>query len=148
MALKNFPATRGKDCTMKLYSNGSPIFISAKNWSVEQNAAEIADDVNGEARSRLDLITNYFSASVDIYQSDELVMQALMDQQDNDDAAAAPFVQTASIRIRHRDGTKAAYILQDVKFGPWSTSVGGRTEANMLSLKLRFTQYKPVKALV
>lgn len=144
----NFPFTRGLNVTMKLYSDGNPLFINAKNWSVEQNATEVADDVNGEDRSRLDLITNYYSASVDVYQSDESTMQALIDQQTNDDAAATPFKQGASIRIRHRDGTKAAYRLEGVKLGPWSNDVGGRTEPNMLKLKLRFTKYVPVQAIV
>ncbi len=143
----NIPFTRGKDCTMKVYQDGKPYYVAVKSWSVEQNATEVQDDVNGEDRSRLDLITNFFSASMEIYQSDETIMQAMIDQQTNDDAASTPLAQSASIRVRHRDGTKAAYRLENAKFGPWTTNVGGRTEANMLSLKMRFTQWKKVKTI-
>lgn len=144
MAQNNIPFTRGKNVQMKLYNDGNPVIINAKNWSVEQNAVEVADDVNGEIRSRLDLVTNYFQGTVDIYESDEAVMNEIMKQQANDDAFAAPLQQSASIRKRHNDGSKAAYRCKNMKWGPWTSAAPGRTEANMLTLKFRFTDWEQV----
>lgn len=144
MATNNLPFTRGLHVQLKFFSNGNPVVINAKNWNCEQNATEVQDDVCGELRSRLDLITNYFSGSVDIYHSDEETMNAIIEQQTNDDAYTTPFEQSASMRITHRDGTKAAYRLKGMKLGPWNMTTGGRTEANMINLKFRFTDWEKV----
>ena len=144
MAQKNFPFTRGKNVSFKLFSDGNPHIIPGKNWNVEQNATEVVDDVNGEIRSRLDIITNYFSAAVDIFEADEDIMSMLMAQQANDDAYAAPLEQSCSLRVRHNDGTKAAYRLKGAVFGPWNRTMSGRTEANMINLKIRFTDWERV----
>lgn len=140
----NIPFTRGKNVQLKLYNDGRPVVIDGKNWSVEQNAVEVADDVNGEDRSRLDIVTNYFSGTVDIYESDETLMNEIMAQQDNQDAFGAPLKQSASIRKRHNDGTKAAYRCSNMVWGPWTSSAPGRTEANMITLKFRFTRWEAV----
>lgn len=141
---KNIPFTRGKNVQMKLYNDGNPVIIAGKNWTIEQNAVEVADDVNGEIRSRLDLVTNFFSGTVDIYESDEAVMTEIMKQQANDDAFATPLTQSASIRKRHNDGSKAAYRCVGMVWGPWTSASPGRTEANMLTLKFRFTDWERV----
>lgn len=141
---KNIPFTRGKNVTMKLFNDNNPVIVFGKNWTIEQNATEVADDVNGEIRVRLDLITNFFSGTVDIYESDESVMSEIIKQQANDDAYAAPLSQSASIRIRHNDGSKAAYRCKGMVWGPWTSATPGRTEAKMLTLKFRFTDWERV----
>lgn len=137
---------RGQNVTFKFYQNGKNVYIAAKNWNVNQNGTEINDGVNGEQRDRLDFITNSFSASVDMYQSDQEFMQALMDAQSANDAQGLPLKQTAAIQIRHRDGTKATYLLKECCVGPWGTTMSGRTEAVMMNIKLRFAEYSPVQS--
>lgn len=141
---KNIPFLNGKDVTLKLFNDNNPVVISGKSWTVEQNATEIADDVNGENRSRLDILTNYFSGSVDIFQSDVGIMDEIMKQQTNDDAGAVPLTQSASVRKRFRDGSKAAYRCKGMVFGPWTDAAPGRTERAMITLKFRFTDWDKV----
>jgi hypothetical protein len=143
----NIPFFRGQNCVLKAYQNGKPVTLLAKVWDVDENATEIAEGVNGEHRDRLDKVTNYYSTSVDMYQTDQEVMQAIMDAQDVDDANGLPLKQTCAIQINHRDGTKAAYILQECKFGPFKESQGGRADAVMLNLKIRFRYFKPVPTI-
>jgi len=147
MANKNTPFFRGANVVLKFYHDNRPVYIAAKNWDVEENATEAQDDVNGEDRSRLDKVTNFFSATVDIFQSDQEFMEAYMAAQAEDDAANLPKKQTAAIQIKHRDGTRAAYLLQEVKAGPIKVSNSSRQEAVMLNLKLRFRYWKPVKSI-
>jgi len=145
MANVNF--FRGEDVTLKIYQDGAPVYIAAKNWTVDQQATEIQEGVNGEQRDRLDLVTNYYSGSVDIYQADQVLMRAMMDAQQTDDAAATPLEQRASVRIRQRDGTRAAYKLSNCRFGPWTMAQSGRADPVMLTMKFRFTNYDEVQAI-
>lgn len=143
----NVPFFRGKDVVLKLYQDGKPVYIAAKNWDVEENATEVAEGVNGEDRDRLDKVTNYYSASVDIYQADQTFMDAYIAAQAKDDASVLPLKQSAAIMIKHRDGTRAAYLLQEAKFGPTKTTQSGRADAVMLNVKVRFRYYRKVPTI-
>jgi len=143
----NIPFYRGKDVVLKFYQNGKPVTLLAKNWSVEEDAVEAADGVNGEDRDRLDKVTNFYRATVDIFLADQEVMQAIIDAQVPDDASTLPLKQTGAIQIRHRDGTKAAYLLKEMKAGPFTKNQGGRTDPVMLTLKMRFRYFSPVQTI-
>jgi hypothetical protein len=143
----NLPFFRGQNVVLKMYQNGKPVYLAAKNWDVEENATENADGVNGEHRDRLDKVTNYFTASVDIFQTDQAVMEAYIASITADDANQLPLKQTMAIQINHRDGTRAAYLLQECKIGPFKMTNSSRQEAVMLNLKIRFRDFKKVPTL-
>jgi hypothetical protein len=143
----NIPFFRGQNVVLKFFQDNKPIYIAAKNWDVEENATEIADGVNGEHRDRLDRVANYYTASVDIFQTDQEVVAAYLANQDNDDANGLPLKQSGAIQINHRDGTRAAYILQEMVMGPMKISNSSRQEAVMLNLKVRFRFFKPSPAI-
>ena len=86
---------------------------------------------------------NYFSASVDVNQSDQEVLSALIAEQDNEDATSLPLDHQAAILIRQRDGTKAAYLLKDCVVGPWNMAMSGRADPVKLSIKMRFSDFQP-----
>lgn len=146
-ATNSTPFYRGRDVTLRLTSNGKPVYFAAKSFQWEQVAVEAADGVNGEDRDRLDLITNYFQGTVDIYAADQTQMQMLLDQQTNDDASGSPFKQTGSVRINHRDGTRSAFKMIGMKIGPWTKNLPGRTEIGMLTLKFRFTRWEQTQSI-
>lgn len=143
----NIPFTRGQNVTLKFYQDGKPIIIQAKNWKVEENATEAADGVNGEIRDRLDKVTNYYTATADLYQADSSVMQSILAAQDADDAQGLPLKQTAAVMKAHRDGTRSAYMMQECKFGPWTDDAPGRSDTIMISFKLRFRFWKKIPTL-
>lgn len=146
MASNNDYFYRGQNVKLKFYQQGSPIYMPAKSWSVEENCTEIAEGVNGEIRDRLDKVINFYSASVELYSLDQAVMNSIIAAQDQDDSEAAALKQTAAIQIHHRDGTKAAYLMKGVKAGPWSQAMSGRPDPVMLTLKMRFTTWQTVQA--
>ena len=143
----NIPFFRGQNVVFKFYQDNKPVYIAAKNWEVEENATEIADGVNGENRDRLDKVTNYYTASLDIFQTDQEVMEAYLAAQQADDDNQLPKRQTAAVQITHRDGTRAAYLMTEVKAGPMKVTNSSRQEAVMLNLKLRFRFYKAVPSI-
>jgi hypothetical protein len=144
MATSNDFFFRGQNVFLKIYQETKNIYFAGKDWDVNENATEVADGVSGEKRDRLDKVTNYYEANLNIYQSDQSVMQMLMDAQDVADAAGLPLSQTASIIIEHRDGTKAAYMLRECVFGPWKTGGSNRQDAVMLGVKIRFRWFKKI----
>lgn len=143
----NIPFFRGQNVVLKLYQDNKPIVLLAKNWDIEENATEIADGVNGENRDRLDKVTNYFSGSVDVFQADQEQIEAYMAAQDADDTNQLPKTQSGAVQINHRDGTKAAYLLSELKLGPFKTGMTSRQDAVMLNLKFRFRFYKRIPSI-
>lgn len=141
------PFFRGQNVILKFYQGNQPIYIAAKNWDVEENATENADGVNGEHRDRLDKVTNYFTANVDIFQTDQAVVAAYLASVEADDNNLLPLNQLGAVQINHRDGTRASYLLQEMKAGPMKLSNSSRQEAVMLNLKLRFRFFKPVPSI-
>lgn len=143
----NAPFFRGQNVVLKFYQDNKPVYLQATNWDVEENATEVADGINGEKRDRLDKVTNFYSATVDVNQNDQEVLEAILKAQDEDDAANLPLKQVAGIQIEHRDGTRAAYILTGVKAGPFKMTMSGRSEAVKLNLKMRFQNFKKVPSI-
>lgn len=133
----NIPFTRGRDVKVKFYQDDLPILMDAKNFDIEENATEANDGVCGEDRDRLDKVTNYYSGSFDIYQTDQHIMQSIMDAQAQDDAAGIPLTQLLSVRFNNRDGTRTTYLLKECKFGPFKDNAGGRGDNVMLNVKIR-----------
>ncbi len=145
--MSSIPFTRGQNCILRLVQDNEPVIIAAKSWSVEENANEANDGVNGELRDRLDKIINFYSGTVEIYQSDRDVMDKIIAAQSADDAQGLPLDQYAVIQKRHRDGTKVAYLMEEAVFGPFTDNASGRAENVMLTLKFRFRFWKPVQAI-
>lgn len=137
---------RGENTLLKIYQQAKPIYVAGKSWKCTQDATQCVDPVNGEKRDRLDLVTNYYDASLECYQSDQEILTALMASQETADNAGLPLKQTAAILIEHKDGTKAAYMLTECVFGPWDTGSSDRTSAVMISLKIRFRFFKKAQA--
>lgn len=135
--MSNGPNIRGRDVKMKMFQDGKPILIDAKNFDIEENATETNDGVCGEDRDRLDKVTNFYSGSVDIYQQDQHVMAKVIEAQDVDDAADAPLTQYATFIFKNRDGTRTVYKLSECKFGPFKDSASGRGDNVMLNMKIR-----------
>lgn len=146
MANNNIPFLRGENVVIKLYQNGNPVVLLAKNWNVSQEATEVSEGVNGEDRDRLDLVTNSFSGSVDVYQEDADVIQAIIDNQKNEDAGALPLVQAGAVQKRYRDGTKRAYVMRELKMGPFNETMTSRQDSVMINVKFRFRYYEPVQS--
>lgn len=138
---------RGQNCALRLYQNGKSITVMGKNFDVEENASENNDGVNGEYRDRVDKTTNYFTCTVDLFQNDQEQMDMMLAAQDVDDAAGFQLKQSAAVQIQQRDGTRAAYLLQECRFGPWKQTYGGRDEAVMMNLKIRCRYVRRVQAI-
>jgi len=143
--MSSVPFFRGQNVTLKFFQDGKPVLFLAKGWQVQEEATETQEGVNGEDRDRLDKVTNFYSASCDLYQNDQEQMQSIIDAQTANDAQGLPLRQSASVLIRQRDGGKAAYLMSEVTTGAWSLESGGRADPVMLKFKMRFRYWKPIR---
>lgn len=140
------PFLRGTKAVIRVFMNTKELVINAKNWTISENAEEISDPVGGEDRDRLDIVTNSYELKFSLYQSDLTVLNALIADRDNDDAAVAPLVKQGGLRMKLSDGTRNAYMFTEMVRKPWTLNMGSRTEAVMVESGFRFRNFKSVQA--
>jgi hypothetical protein len=141
------PFFRGKDARFRFFFDGTERVLRAKTWDVSRNASKHADGVNGEDRDRLDSVTNYFEASVTAFQEDVAAWRWLLSDIENKDAQTLPLDKGAAITIKIIDGSKAAFVLDEVEVDDWKIAQGGRAEAVMLTIPLRARYFKEAPSL-
>lgn len=139
------PHAAGKDATLVFFIDGAPASeFDVKSWEVQRNATEIADGVCGEDRDRLDSITNYYSMDIDCFSRTAKLLDALLGEQANDDANAAPTSKTVSFVLKPRDGSKKGYNAREVALGNWRFGAGGRADRIMTKVPLRARYFDSV----
>ena len=145
--MPDIPFFRGKDAVFRLFMDGRERLLNAKTWSVKRNTTDGADGVNGEDRDRPFSVTNLYDLSVTCYQKDASILLALLEDQANDDADAAPLDKAVGINIRIQDSSRAAFVAKEVTLGAWELNQGGRADAVMLTIPLRARYFSKVAAL-
>ena len=141
------PHATGKDCKLAFFINGNPVGeFDARSYSVDRNVTEVTDDVLGEDRSRLDAITNFYSISVSTFVTTAAQMQALIDEQANDDANGATTNKSLAIVLTPRGGSgpKKGFKASEISLGGWKLNAGGRTERMMIDYPLRARYFDAV----
>lgn len=136
----------GKDVQTTYRQNNAPVTFNAQSVSVEENAEEVADQVNGEDRARHQIITDGFTITIKAYAGDLAVLDAHLADIANNDARVAPLNKALTFRFRKHDGTRAAYTATEVTRSPMQIEAGGRKERVMQTLKLRARYFKAVQA--
>lgn len=138
----------GKHTRFTVYFNNQPFVIFTKSWSIEEVATEVADDVNGENRSRLQIITNFYK--VDFAGFEEgggNILQNLLLSTANDDAFNPQMPLAGGLLFNYLNGGgKAAFALNNCSRGPLKIGSGGRTERLIHSLSYRAQYFTQVQA--
>lgn len=141
------PHATGKDYKFSFFINGTPVAeFDIKSFAVTRNVTEVTDDVLGEDRSRLDAITNYFTIDASTFVTTAAQMQALMDEQANEDANGATTVKSFAIILTPRAGSgpKTGFLAKEISLGGWKLDASGRTERSMINYPLRARYFDPV----
>ena len=141
------PTFSGKDAVIRLFINGSEVVLLAKTWEVGPSTTEVADDVNGEPRSRLQTITNHYDGSISCFQNDTKALAALLQNEANDDAEVSPYVKTLGFNFKILDGTRQNFIGRETVLGAWKINQSGRTERVMLAIPFRCRWFKAVPTI-
>lgn len=139
------PFVRGKDAKFRIFKGDTEVVVRVKNWNVKRNATIIADDVNGEERSQLDSVTNFYSMSIDVFTEDGKVLDALMNIQDAKDSSVTPDDVAALFTLRILDGSKRAFTMEAIELDDWDFKSSSRTDALMLTIPLRGQYFRATK---
>ena len=138
---------RGQNCSVRIYQGGRNVTVLSKSFNVDENVTESNDDVNGEYRSRLDRTTNYYSMALELFLNDQEQIQMVLDYQANEDAAGFSLPQSCAIQMANRDGSRAAFLCKEARFGPWKMGISGRDDAITFSLGVRFRFFVPLPTI-
>jgi hypothetical protein len=142
------PFVSGKNTTFRIYLNSQPRTVFVKTWSIKEIVVEVKDDVNGELRARVDVITEYFDCNFECYDdSNTALLESLLAAIANDDAFNPPQNVSAGALFRYQDGaTVKAFTLNGATRPPIDVKSGGRTERVMHTCHVRATDFKQVQA--
>ena len=144
MAGKNIPFLRGKNSTITFFLGGVKQVIDSKTYSITRNVTKHDDPVNGEDRNRVDSSTNHFDVAIDVYGTDAKLLEAFINEQQVQDDGALPLDVASGISIKPRDGSKFAVACTEGCVDDWNFTMGGRTEAAMYKIPLRYRYVKKV----
>jgi hypothetical protein len=139
----------GKHTRFTVYFNNQPFVVIVKTWSIEEVATEVADDVNGEERSRLQILTNYYKANFACYDDGSSnYLQNLLQSTQNDDAFNPQIPLNGGLLFNYLSGsgTQAAFAMNAATRGPLKVGSGGRVERVMHDLSMRFQYFNQVPA--
>lgn len=146
MATVSSALTRGRNVKAKYRQNGVPVIAIFKSIVVEELADEIADDVNGEQRSRFDIVVNGYRVSLVGFAPNFDLLDAFLADTINDDASNAPYSKFVQITTTLRDGSTRAYRCsgQHAARSPWKFDAGDRKGTNLIDHAYRFPWFSPV----
>ena len=139
----------GKHTRFTVYFNNAPFVVIVKSWNVEEVATEVADDVNGEERSRLQIITNFYKSAFACYDDGSSnYLQNLLLMTANDDAFNPQLPMAGGLLFNYltASGQKAAFAMNGATRGPLKVGSGGRVERVMHDLSMRFLYFTPTPA--
>lgn len=131
------PHWGGRNSTFSFYLNNDKIVLNVKSWSCKPNVTEVADDVCGEDRARLDSQTNYYEVQVEAFLADLKPVIAMLSDTANRDQNVLPFRKQVALSIKPNDGSKVAFAASEMVLGAWELSVAGRTDRAMIKIPLR-----------
>lgn len=134
------PFYRGQESVFKFFLSGTEVVLNTKSWDVKVNVTKIADGVNGENRDRLDRCVNYFEITCDCFQRDVKLLQAALNDINNDDQSVTPLDKGGGVRINVRDGSRAAFICKEMIWDDFNLVDSGRSDRvmNKVSFRCRF----------
>jgi hypothetical protein len=137
------PLISGKNTTFRVYLNNTPKTLWVKTWAIKESVVEVTDQVNGELRARVDVITDFFDCNFECYDdSQTALLEALIACIANDDAFNPPVPNSAGILFQYQNGTsKKAFTLNGATRFPIDLKSGGRTERLMHTCHFRATTF-------
>ncbi len=140
MATISSTFTRGRNVKVKYRQNGIPVIAVFKSVVIEEMAQEVADDVNGEQRSRFDIVVDGYKVSLDGFVPNFDLLDSFLQDTINDDASNAPFSKFVQFTTQLRDGSVRAYRASGLNAArsPWKFNAGDRKGTNMLTISYRF----------
>lgn len=144
--MSDIPFIKGQQSIFKFFLDGNEVILNSKSWSCKINVTKITDDVNGEDRSRLDRVVNYFEFSVDCYNRDMKILAAALQDINNDDQSVTPLSKAGGVRIKVLDGSRRAYVCKEMIWDDFDISASERAPRTMSKISFRSRYFTEAKS--
>jgi hypothetical protein len=135
---------KGKGATLTLFIDGEKVdALDVETWDVAPDVTKIQDDVNGEKRSRLDKVTNFYNLSLTCFNAtaDKLKKILLYDEAlDDNDQQQVVF----GVKLKDEQGGADRFKLGGCIIDDWKWASGKRTDRSMLTIPIRGDNFKPL----
>ncbi len=137
------PFYAGLHCHILFIVDNAKVDASVQKWSIKPDVTKANDGINGETRDRLARYTNYFTLNFNILQTDTKLLEAMLKDIDNEDAAGFPLEKSLGIIITPPNGRKRAFeAFGQICIDDWEWASAGRTERAPFTLPMRSQQFK------
>ena len=135
----------GKHAISRLYIKKQPWNVRIKSTRVQEVAEEIADQVNGENRARLQKLTDYYKVTHVCYDdgSSQIITNFILNQQ-NEDANQPQLPLAGGLVFNYLDGSKGGYAMRVCTLGPLDIDISGRKERTMHTVQYRCQYFELV----
>jgi hypothetical protein len=113
--------------------------FNVKSWSIREIVVDVKDDVNGEPRARLQVITEFYDCTFECFEDSttSLLENALLGTT-TDDAFQPPLaVGTGQLFQYQNGGSQKAFVLNACTRPPIDMKSSGRTERVMHTCHVR-----------
>ena len=141
------PFFKGKDVRIEMLLDEKQLIVLAKSMEVEAVGEEIADDICGEERARLEFVLSHYKVMIEAMQEDLTLMKAFLAHQRLLDARTLPKESGLGFLVYPNDGTRAGFTATDYVLDAWKFSVGGRKDRNSLSIPGRCRYFDEIPTL-
>jgi hypothetical protein len=133
---------KGRGAVLTLFIDGRKVdALDVETWDIEEDAEVIADNVNGEKRSRLDKVVNFYRLKLSCFNATADKLKRLLEYDealDNDDQKQVVF----GLKLRDEQGGSDRFKLGGCMIDNWKWASGGRANRSMLDVPIRGTDFK------
>jgi hypothetical protein len=137
----------GRKAKLRLFLDGKERILLAEKWNFKRVGTKFADEVNGEKRSRLGFQTDHYEGSVDCYDEDGTMLDAIIEDQANDDAGTQPLDKQCLAQFFPIGKATKNFALQDACLDDWDYQNAGNKDRTKFTLPFRFTTFKRLPAI-
>lgn len=138
------PFWAGKNAKILFFVDDTKVEFDVESWNCKPNVTEIDVGICGDDRDENQRIVNYFEISLTGRIRDMKVLQALLQDVDNDDGLVEPLAKDVAMSIKPNDGTRVSFAAQEVTIGAWELSVGGRKELASVTIPMKARYFKEI----
>src|ERR1017187_6498301 len=102
------PFLRGLAAKVRIYVLNQPKVLNIKSWAIKEVVVDVKDDVGGENRARVDVVTEYYDFTCECYDDSQAsVLEPALIGNANDDAFNPPIAVASGLRFEYRNGGQA-----------------------------------------
>lgn len=133
---------KGKDSTLVLFVKQVKVAaLDVQEYTVKVDIEKIADDVDGEDRSRLDKVINFYDISLKLFNATGDKLITVLDYDITLDTNQQPQVDFG-FQLKEIGGSTRQFAAEECVIDDWEWAGGGRKDRSMLTVPIRARYFK------